>query len=516
MKKISILSLLIALFLCSCGKEYLVTVPTGSTSAATIFETTEGAAMAVNGLNKLMNRQWISSQGYNGEGTIRLYFGDYPGETMYVANLTGWVNTINGEYHANNNDTRDNYAWHYYYMLIGNANSILANIDACTGLETEKEYIKAQALCYRAYAYMNLIQLYAVRWCDSADGAADGVVLRIDTSTDPLPLSTQAQVYKQIYDDLDEAITLFKSSGINRSAAWEMGLDVAYAIYARTAITKQDYAKALEMAGLARASYPLMSVADYKKGFCKPTSEWIWYLYGTETETLYYYSYFAYVAYNAAASQVRSYPKCINREYFEKIPATDIRKSLFLDPTGYTYTTSTGKASAALQTYAHTYCTTNFGADFASNGTAFAYMQFKVQTDGQPGIGHLNLFRSSEMLLIEAEAEYFLNHPTNAQNLLVELNKTSGRDPSYACSKTGEDLLKEIKFYRAIELWGEGFNWFDLKRWKDPLTRHAHADGGNYIASMAVSYPATGDGSRNEWTWVIPRRETDYNPLIKK
>ncbi len=55
-----------------------------------------------------------------------------------------------------------------------------------------------------------------------------------------------------------------------------------------------------------------------------------------------------------------------------------------------------------------------------------------------------------------------------------------------------------------------------VQRWKDPLTRHTHADGGNYIASMAVSYPATGDASRNEWTWMTPRRETDYNTLITK
>ena len=516
MKKISVLSLLIAIVLCSCSKDYLITAPTGSTSAATIFETTEGAAMAVNGLNKLMNRQWISTQGYNGEGTIKLFFGDYPGETMYVANLTGWVNTINGEYHANNNDTRDNYAWHYYYMLIANANSIIENIEQCTGLDNEKAFIKAQALTYRAYAYMNLIQLYSVRWVDSNNGSAPGVVLRVDTSTDPMPLATQAEVYQKIYDDLDDAISLYTSSGLKRSNEYEMGIEVAYATYARAALNRQDYSKALEMAGKARAGYPLMSVADYKNGFCKPTSEWIWYLYGTETETLFYYSYFAYVGYNAAASQVRSYPKCINREYFEKIPNTDIRKSLFLDPTGYSYTTTTGKASAKLQEYAHTYCTTNFGADFASNGTAYAYMQFKVQTDGQPGIGHLNLFRSSEMLLIEAEAEYFLKHEANAQNLLVALNKTSGRDPSYACSKTGIELLNEIKFYRAIELWGEGFNWFDLKRWKDPLVRNTYENGGNYIASMAVSYPATGENSRNEWTWVIPKRETDYNPMIYK
>ena len=511
MKKIAILSLLSALFLCACSEDYLVTAPTGSTAASAIFESTDNAAMAINGLNKLMNRQLIGSQGYNGEGTIRLYFGDYPGETMYVANLTGWVNTINGEYHASATDTRTYYAWYYYYMLIGNANSVITQIDDAEGPDSEKAFIKAQALTYRAYAYMNLIQLYSVRWMDSVNGSAVGVVLRLDTSTGDMPLSTQAEVYNQIYADLDEAISLYKSSGISRSGEQFMGLEVAYATYARAAITKQDYSKALEMAKLARAKYPLMSNADYIKGFCKPTSEWIWYLSNNETETLYYYSYFAYIGYNALASQVRNYPKCINREYFEKIPATDVRKKLFLDPTGYSYTTTTGKASTALQNYAHEYCTSNFGPDFASNGTAFAYMQFKVATDGQPGIGDLCLFRASEMLLTEIEANYFLKNEAAAQAGLVELNKTSGRDPEYTCTKTGEELLKEIKFYRGIELWGEGFNWFDLKRWGDNLVRHTHAEGGNFIASMAVSY---GPHEKNEWTWVIPKRETDYNKAI--
>jgi len=44
---------------------------------------------------------------------------------------------------------------------------------------------------------------------------------------------------------------------------FEVNIDVAYAVYARTAITIEDYSKALEMAGKARANYPLMSVSEY-------------------------------------------------------------------------------------------------------------------------------------------------------------------------------------------------------------------------------------------------------------
>ena len=62
----------------ACEKDYLDTKPTSSTATPTIFETTKNAALAINGINKLMTRQFLSSQGFNGEGTIKMYYGNYP------------------------------------------------------------------------------------------------------------------------------------------------------------------------------------------------------------------------------------------------------------------------------------------------------------------------------------------------------------------------------------------------------------------------------------------------------
>ena len=139
-------------------------------------------------------------------------------------------------------------------------------------------------------------------------------------------------------------------------------------------------------------------------------------------------------------------------------------------------------------------------------------MQFKVRCNDTPGVGELNNFRSSEMLLIEAEAEYMLNNPSGAQAALIALNKTSGRDPEYSCNKTGADLLNEIKLYRRIELWGEGFDWFDMKRWKDTLVRHTYEDGGNFLTTLAVTIRPD---EKNEWRYMIPTRETDYNKAVR-
>lgn len=506
--KISIAALSGVMLLASCSKDYMNTTPTSSTATPTIFESTENAALAINGICKLMTRQYLSSQGFNGEGTIKMYTGEYPGDNCFV-NLPGWSSVINGTMHDNKTTIYNYYNWYYYYMLIGNANAIILNIDNAKGAEAERQFIKAQALSFRAYSYMMLLQVYSVRWSDSNNGSADGVVLRLDTSTDEMPLSTMADCYKQIYDDLDEAIRLYTESGLAPDSKdnYSPNIDMAYATYARAALNRQDYATALDKAVKARENHPLMSNDEYKSGFNTPNKEWIWSCYGSADETLFYYSYFANMAYNSSASMVRNYPRCINKDVYDKIPETDLRRGMFLDPKDYSYTKSTGVAGKELTAYARTLYPAIY-----STAKVYAYMQFKVSSTTQPGVGHLNNFRSAEMYLIEAEANYFLKNEKAAQASLNTLTKDSGRDKEYNCTATGTALLDEIKLYRKIELFGEGFNWFDLKRWGDTLNRTSTEKGGNYITALAVSY---GPQERNNWTWVIPSRETDYNKLIK-
>lgn len=522
MRKISVITLaLVALVFSGCAK-YLDTEPTSSTATMTILGTTDAAKLAINGLNRIMICQYNDfGQGYNGEGTIRLYHGDHMGQDLMVVNRTGFQNTQNGDYYASNTSAWGRFAWYYYYMLIGNANDIINNIDQAEGLQADRDYIKAQALCYRAYAYSNLVQLYGRRWSDK-NGESPACVLRLVTmGDDNLDRSTSKQVYAQIYKDLDDAIALFTASGKanSRTATHVMDLDVAYAIYARTALTREDWNTALTYAKkFTDANYPLMTVAEYKSGFCNPNEEWIWSLYNVDDETLYYYSYLAYIGYNSNAGNVRTTPKAISKHIFDQMDPTDIRRGLFLDPTGYEgkYNTNTNlassqKSSNALYAYGFAYSKQDGRVGLYSTAYVAAYMQFKFRCNTAPGVGHQNLFRRSEMLLIEAEANYRLNKPDDAQAALVKLNATSGRFPTYTCTKTGTDLLNEIKLYRSIELWGEGFNWFDLKRWGDTLSRKAYADGGNWMTSFAVTIQPN---EKNNWTWTIPKTETDYNKGI--
>lgn len=494
-----------ALLLTACSSDFLETAPSDSTATETVFETTANAKLAINGLAKLMTTQQMGSQGYNGEGTIKMYYGNYPGN-HFMVNHSSRTNQINGNYYDNITSTYNYYPWHYYYKLISNANAIIHNIDAAEGPQKEKDYIKAQALTYRAYSYSMLSQLYGNRWDDSNNGTTKALVLRLEPTSDPMPLSSLGEIYDQVYEDLDYALSLFDSANYSRNENFEIDASVAQAVYARAAITKQDYATAALYAESARVNNPLMSVEEYKEGFANPTSEWIWSSYGAVDETLYFYSYFAYIAYNSTASNVRTKPKRMSKELYDQIPATDIRRDLFLDPEGFDINESTGRAGDDLEENAY-----DRYPDLPSNAQVFAHMQFKISANDMPGVGHLNHFRSSEMVLIEAEAKYFLGDEAGVATLLEELTASTNRDSNYTVTATGDDLFAEIKKYRAIELWGEGFDWFDTKRWNDPIDRKGVSDGGNFMPPVAVKIEPQ---EKNKWTWKTPQRETDNNDLI--
>lgn len=518
MKVNLILALVLVLINAGCSDDYLDTVPTSSASTATIFKTTENAKQAVNGIAKLMVSQYNEfGQVFSGEGTIKFLFGEYLGEHFSRPNLTGWSTVMNGTYIENSNSVSYNgYPWHYYYQLIGNANSIISSIDGAVGTEQERQFIKAQALTYRAYSYTQLVQFYAYRWIDSNNGTAvskrnNGVVIKTEENMEEInvPLSSPADVYAQIYKDLDDALDLYKSSGLSRGKVWEPNKDVANAIYARAALNRQDYPTAAAKAVEARTGYPLMSNEEYNSGFSSPNSEWIWGSYGGEDQTLYFYGFHSYMAYDANTSIIRGNPVCISKELYNKIPKTDIRRNLFLDGNLYPYSQVNGVLTPA----------SNEAAVRATRPTMIAshriaaYHSFKFSIRGSIGVGYVNNFRSAEMYLIEAEAKYYLGGAQiqGAQAAMNALIRDSGRDASYVCTATGSDLLSEIKTYRAIELWGEGFDWLDKKRYNEPMVRNSFANGGNFAGAMAKTFNVD---YANKWTYFTPTREYDYNHAL--
>ena len=519
----------------SCAGDYLDTAPTDSTGATDAVGTTANAMKALNGIAKIMTTQHsYFGGGFAGENNIMIQYESYPSENYnYNYYASGWSPIFNQEFHTRTNSIYDAYAWYYYYTIAGNANTILANIDNAEGTEAERNFVKASALTFRAYAFEKLVHYYCWRWQDSNNGASQGIVLRLDESTGGQGYATLAETYAQIYKDLDEAIMLFEQSGMDRNASqvWMPNINVAHAIYARAALTKQDYTKALTEAKLARQNYPLMSNAEYHAGFCNPTSEWIFGSFGSAQENNWYWSYgtqYACNGYYANAAGAANGAGSIGRELINRIPNDDARKALFLTEDkfpGYNFNDGSAmdlgygilgmgddeKKADALWEEAAAYCqkmaVSGLEAPYQA-GYMYLGGQLKFYVFDTPGVSYLPFIRSSEMVLVEAEANYFLNDETAARAALVELNATSGRNPEYTCDKSGEALWNDIMDYRELELWGEGFAWSDYKRWNRDIVRHSFAEGGNAHISVAKTIPASGV---NKWTWDVPLNETDYN-----
>lgn len=519
----------------SCAGDYLDTAPTDSTGATDAVGTTANAMKALNGIAKIMTTQHsYFGGGFAGENNIMIQYESYPSENYnYNYYASGWSPIFNQEFHTRTNSIYDAYAWYYYYTIAGNANTILANIDNAEGTEAERNFVKASALTFRAYAFEKLVHYYCWRWQDSNNGASQGIVLRLDESTGGQGYATLAETYAQIYKDLDEAIMLFEQSGMDRNASqvWMPNINVAHAIYVRAALTKQDYTKALTEAKLARQNYPLMSNAEYHAGFCNPTSEWIFGSFGSAQENNWYWSYgtqYACNGYYANAAGAANGAGSIGRELINRIPNDDARKALFLTEDkfpGYNFNDGSAmdlgygilgmgddeKKADALWEEAAAYCqkmaVSGLEAPYQA-GYMYLGGQLKFYVFDTPGVSYLPFIRSSEMVLVEAEANYFLNDETAARASLVELNATSGRNPEYTCDKSGEALWNEIMDYRELELWGEGFAWSDYKRWNRDIVRHSFAEGGNAHISVAKTIPASGV---NKWTWDVPLNETDYN-----
>lgn len=519
-----------ATLLASCGSDYLETKPTASVSSTEAVATTDMAYKALNGIARCQTTQhYAFTQGFAGENAIMRLYENLPSQNYnYNYYASGWAPIHNQTFHNRTSTIYDGYAWYYYYQLIGQANRIIAHIDAATGSDEDKKFIKASALSFRAYSYEKLIHYYCYRWQDSNNGASQGVVLRLDESTGDAPFATLAETVAQIYKDCQEAITLFGESGIDRPASevWIPNVNVAHAVYARAALFSQDYQTAVDQAKLAKQGYPLMSNDSYAAGFCEPTSEWIMGSYGDDSENNFYWSYGTQGACNGYYATADGNPTgagTIGHELISRIPNNDARKQNFLTEdkfpnldlskeSKYYYTFGIlgmmddniyEQADSIVKAHQAKGLTTPYQAGFY-----YLDANLKFYVKAQPGVGYVPFIRSSEMVLIEAEANYFLGKTAEAQAALVELNATSGRNPEYTCTKTGEELLSEIQDYRCLELWGEGFEWSDFKRWNKAVVRKTFEEGGNAHPSVAITINPE-DG--NKWTWGVPQNETNYN-----
>lgn len=532
-----------ALTMTACSDDYLETASSNALSDTTLASDVEYYGTYINGINLLMMyQQGAYGQGYCGMFNLLVNHGNICGND-WSAEAFGGYNSANMTLNTNDNAAYSSYSWWFLYQIIGQANRIISNIDSATGSESSRDFYKAQALTYRAYCYQYLVQIFSKRWSDSNNGASDGVILRVTDSTEDMGLSTLAKCYTQIYQDCDDAIALYEASGRSTSNYYDPSINLAYGVKARAALCRQDWNTAATCAQKAYADHPLMTSTQFMSGFHTANNEWIFGAYAGSEMNMWYYTFGCYYTFNGYYSSRGGYNVLGNRELVDALNDTDARKQLFasesmlqkIDPdididdmlekseiTSYCWANQSTEKGLALANTILTYMLSLDGAKACYQLTSSypirpaIYHQFKFGCTELPGVSQMVLMRSAEMYLTQAEALCRKSSPdySTAQQLLYDVN--SRLDPSYVKStKTGQDLIDEILFYRRAELWGEGHDWFDLKRTGQSISRKSYMLGGG--GTFGINFAKTvgpNDSGTNDWVWVIPLGETQYNSLV--
>lgn len=384
--------------------------------------------------------------------------------------------------------------WLTLYTVISQANGIISLIDipeTTSDPSSKSRPYLGQAYALRAYAYLYLIQIFQNPFTGEPDAAGS----KINRDFPGIPIKNTAneeggitdnnsrRTVGAVLDEIERNLTLSVDllDGWSRSGKYMVDKSVAQGLLARYYLLVGNWDKAATTAKAARVGFKTIGKDDLYKGFMDiNTADWMWgFDHTPETETR-YASFFSHISNRTPGYAGLGYaPRAIDFRLYEQIPADDYRKQWF-----------NGK---------------NKNTSEEQKGAQEPYANLKFGFDGAWTMDYMYM-RSAEMILIQAEAEARQNKFTEATITMHELldNRFDTWSPN---ALTVEDILLQ----RRIELWGEGFAYFDLKRLYRGIDRTY--SGTNHRKPDGLLKINVGDV---RWTYQIPLREIQENTEISE
>lgn len=473
----------------SCGEDYLDIKPTDSIDSKSAVSTTRDAMASLNGIHRTMYNGY-SGMSAAGLPSIMLRMNALGDDYVMTAAGNGWFNR---DYkwidHRNEQSWSSYFPYLLFYKITDNSNVIINGVMNADGDEKLNEFIKAQALTYRAFSHHYLVQLYGKRYIAGKVNSQLGVPIMTKNNNSGIARSTVEEVYAQIIKDLDEAEALFIKSKVKRDNKSHFDVSVVYGLKARVYLTKGDWLNAQKYSRLAKAETTEMVADDFKSGFNNyENKSWIWGAHMQDDQSTYFASFFAFISNNYSSTNIRTNPKAINSDLYKLIADTDIRKWWWdEDPTAISTEHADDEWTMPTKFKRFPYMNRKFHAASESNS-----------------VGDIPFMRRAEMELIDAEASENLVSGTGAAVLKTFMTL---RNPSYDISANGLSVADEIQVQRRIELWGEGFRFLDLKRLNKACIR-----GANHNPTLCKETNIPADS--NKWEFMIPKEEVDANPNL--
>ncbi len=482
---------IILLILCiSCGEDYLETAP----STYINFEDYHKSAKknpelleaTLNGIYKEMIDSKVGNTNYSfdfGQKSIDIFTDMLSGDMALNKNQNNVYSRFANLQTTNDNTKEENaIPWTYYYKIINHSNAIITNLSNISNSENKTfGYILGQCKALRAYAYFYLLQLYVTEYNPNESA----LPLLLTPRQIVEPQSTNKLIYKQIINDLKEAISLL--NGFSRQGQkYKINQDVAKVLLAYVYASIGDIefyreGKKLTDKLINSNKYPLLKGKELiTNGFRDvSTKSWLWGYDITESLNIYTGSWWSQVDLFTFGYQI-SDTKVIDEDLYNLIREDDIRKQQFETKNKRFYLAPTNK---------------------------FFDKNRKIDGVKQPIDKDYIFIRMAEIYLLNAEFSARLGDESSAKKSLMTLLESRISNPSYINSLSGTFLLDEIYLQTRIELWGEGKTYLALKRFKKNITR-----GKNHLYHAGKSF----NYNDNILTFSIPITEILNNPYIKK
>lgn len=506
------------------------------------YVTSEQAANAPGAYNNFVNAITSSLVGeftYSGSSNTPYDYGypsfylmrDVQGQDMALGYSGHWYQTwYTSDAGLGPQYAVSQYPWTYYYGWIKNCNTVLS----LAGAEPTADQVTGAGIAYamRAMFYMDLARMYAQKTYALDKNSETVPIVKETTSLEELaynPRATNEQMWAFILSDLDKAETYL--ANYERANVYTPDISVVYGLKARAYQVMEDWPNAEKYAKLAKNGYTIMTKEQYtsrETGFNTPNSSWMFGLTFKSTDPNILendgdssWGSWMILEINPTVSgcgYASNYGSqiLIDRHLYETIPATDFRKNCFVDFA--LDDLSKDDCIEGLKAYSD-YPEWVYGTGYDGYYGAVGGLSLKFRAAGGAA-GHDNqyigfvvavpMMRVEEMYLIEAEAAG-MQVEANGIALLTQFAQT--RDPSFVYGKATDaygnystsSFQNEVWWQRRVELWGEGFATFDIKRLNKGIIRSY--ENTNHLETFlwnTTSHPQWMD-------WCIVQTETNYN-----
>ncbi|WP_044129582.1 RagB/SusD family nutrient uptake outer membrane protein [Rudanella lutea] len=434
-----------ALSLASCS-DLLEVQPRSNADLTTALNTAEGLDATLNGI-------------YDRLQSTALYGRDFLAVAEALADNAQATNKSGRLNNENRNVAGASFVnWATSYFAINQANLLLEATPKVTSLTdtNRRNSILGQGHFLRALLYHDLMRAYAydpgVEIAQQNRGGVP-IVLTGVNNQDQLQFPARApiaDVYKQIYSDLEKSVTFFSRTSANNGNIPAYGnRAAAQLLFSRVALYNKDYNTAVRYATDAiGGTVRIVDASGYIGGWRAPRNP----------ESVFEVQFAApseNIGVNTSlqttyTTLVRPGDRGTTGGFGDLVPnnafLSDIRSE----------SSATGFADVRAQLY-------ELGT--TGRGTAFVECTKFLGKNGVINLDNVPVLRIPEAYLNRAEAYFMLGRMTDALADLNTIRTNRGLTARTMASFTNDAaLLAEILRQRRLEFAFEGHRWFDLKR----------------------------------------------------